>query len=92
MSPKVGTSRQGNAGKGRKKGTPNKTTASVKAALTEAFDRLGGVPSLVAFGQEQPAEFYKLWAKILPKELEVSGKDGAPIGVSVVFGGVKIPL
>ena len=88
----MGTSRQGNAGKGRKKGVPNKTTASVKAALTEAFDHLGGVPALVAFGREQPAEFYKLWGRILPKEVEVSGKEGQPLGIVVKFGTTEIPL
>lgn len=77
---------------GRRKGSTNKTTASVKQALVEAFGQLGGVPSLVAFGEAQPAEFYKLWAKILPREVEVSGKDGDPIRVTqtIVIGGKEI--
>jgi hypothetical protein len=61
-----------NAGKGRPKGTPNKITASVKAALSEAFDQLGGVPSLVAWGLENPSAFYPLWAKMLPAEVDVT--------------------
>lgn len=56
---------------GRKPGSVNKTTAEVKAALAQAFDDCGGVPSLVAWAQENPTEFYKLWVKILP--LEVNG-------------------
>lgn len=55
---------------GRQKGTPNKATAAVKDALTEAFGELGGVPSLVTWGRDQPGEFYKLWVKMLPQEIK----------------------
>lgn len=53
---------------GRKKGTPNKLTRSVKLALDDAFTKMGGVAALVRWGAENPTEFYKLWAKILPVE------------------------
>jgi hypothetical protein len=82
-----------NAGKGRPKGSVNKTTASVKAALTEAFDQNGGVPSLLAWAKDQPTEFYKLWARMLPTE--VSGPDGAPLEGEkyyVILGGQKVPF
>lgn len=67
-----------NAGKGRKKGVPNKTTASVQAALTEAFDRRGGVDALIAWAEQDPTEFYKLWGKLIPKDIkaELSGNIG----------------
>ncbi|MDY0012842.1 MAG: hypothetical protein RBS40_08130 [Rhodocyclaceae bacterium] len=66
---------------GRKKGTPNKATASVKQALAEAFQGIGGVPSLIKWAQEEPTEFYKLWSKTLPQEIkqEVTGKSGGAI-------------
>jgi len=54
---------------GRKKGTPNKTTRQVKEALIEAFERLGGVDSLVEWGQDNREEFYKLWVKVLPTQI-----------------------
>ena len=50
---------------GRKRGTPNKTTASVKPALLAAFDGAGGVAALVEFAKAEPAAFYQLWAKML---------------------------
>lgn len=64
-----------NAGKGRKKGVPNKSTQSVKQALEAAFQGLGGVNALQAWAQSDPGEFYKLWAKMLPAEVkaELSG-------------------
>ena len=66
---------------GRKAGTPNKVTASVKAALIEAFDKLGGVPSLVAWGQQNPDDFYKLWAKLLPTEVHATGDVGVTVQI-----------
>ncbi len=59
-----------NAGKGRVAGVPNKTTAAVKAALTEAFEKRGGVDALIAWSESEPTEFYKLWAKMLPQDLK----------------------
>lgn len=73
-----------NAGKGRKKGVPNKITASVKQALTEAFERLGGVPALVSWGERNPDGFYGLWGRLAPREVEMSGPEGAALVIKVV--------
>lgn len=54
---------------GRQKGTPNKTTASVKAASESAFNQLGGVKALVKWAQDDPGEFFKLYSKLLPIEM-----------------------
>jgi hypothetical protein len=61
---------------GRQKGTPNKLTASVRAALEMAFEGIGGVPKLRAWAEKEPTEFYKLWAKLLPTQL-VGGDPGS---------------
>lgn len=58
---------------GRKRGTPNKTTVSVKQALTEAFDLRGGVPALLKWAKKNPREFYGLWGRMLPLEHNVTG-------------------
>lgn len=65
----------GTPGPGRPKGVPNKSTKSVKEALEAAFEGLGGVQRLQTWATEQPTEFYKLWAKMLPAEVkaEMSG-------------------
>lgn len=81
-APKIGKNR-GNAGKGRPKGARNKSTASVKAALAEAFEKRGGVPSLLTWAESEPTEFYRLWSKMIPAEVEMSGKGGGPLIVSV---------
>jgi hypothetical protein len=74
---------------GRPKGSQNKATLSVKEALQAAFEGIGGVESLIAWARDSQnqGEFYKLYAKLLPKELEVMGADGGPIQskIEVVF-------
>jgi len=69
---KPGHPRPANAG--RKKGIPNKITMNVKEALVEAFEKMGGVPSLVRWGRLNTTEFYKLWVRLLP--VQVTGAEG----------------
>lgn len=64
-SPKTG---------GRKAGTPNVATRSVKEAIAEAFEHRGGVASLVAWAEENQTEFYKLWGRLIPTDVKVSGE------------------
>jgi hypothetical protein len=73
---------RGNEGKGRAKGALNKTTKAVKDALQEAFEGLGGVVALTAWAKDEPTEFYKLWAKMLPTEVKakVENVGDIPIG------------
>lgn len=53
---------------GRKKGTPNRVSASVKLSVEQAFEALGGVDELVAWARENRGDFYKLWFKLLPAQ------------------------
>ncbi len=76
---------------GRKKGTPNKTTASVKEALRMAFDEMGGVAALKRWAKENLTEFYKLWGRMLPQEVEMSGKNGGPVDLVITEVIVEMP-
>lgn len=80
--PKLGPNR-GNAGKGRPKGSLNKTTQLAKDAIAEAFNRLGGADRLVEWAQEDPDNekvFYTaLLPKLIPVQTEITGKDGGAI-------------
>lgn len=73
--PKPGSPRVG----GRQKGTPNKLTATVRTAVIDAFEKLGGVDYLVKIGTEEPKTFITLLAKILPTEVEGPGDEGQHI-------------
>lgn len=70
---------QGNRGKGRKKGVPNKLTRDLKEMILGALDKAGGVDYLVKQASASPSAFLTLVGKVLP--LQVTGKDGAPIEV-----------
>jgi hypothetical protein len=67
---------------GRKRGSTNVKTAAVKDALVEAFDKMGGVKSLVAWGEKNPGQFYAIWSKLLPVELK--NPDGETFRVEMV--------
>ncbi|RLA16679.1 MAG: hypothetical protein DRQ56_10265 [Gammaproteobacteria bacterium] len=51
---------------GRKKGTPNKTTALVKDMIIEALGNSGGVEYLVKVAKDNPAVFCTLLGRVLP--------------------------
>lgn len=73
------------AGKGRVKGSLNKTTKSAKEAIALAAEKLGGADRLVEWAQSDPANERVFWGTIYPKllPLQVTGEDGRAIKVSV---------
>ena len=66
----------GNAGKGRKAGVPNKTTALLKDMILQALDKKGGVNYLVRQADENPAAFMTLLGKVLPTQIHGPGEGG----------------
>ena len=62
-----------NAGKGRKKGVPNKITAAVKDMVIQALGKAGGVDYLTTQARENPGPFLTLVGKVIP--LQVTGGD-----------------
>lgn len=75
-NPKIGSNR-GNAGKGRPKGSQNKSTVKVKEAFEAAFEALGGVDALVTWGATEKSEFYKLYSRLLP--VQITGDKDNPL-------------
>lgn len=71
--PKIGPNK-GNAGKGRPKGSPNKTTALLKDAILTAAQEAGGKDGLVGYlriqAHENPAPFMSLLGKVLPMQIQ----------------------
>lgn len=74
-----------NAGKGRKAGVPNKTTALLKDAILRAAENAGGREGLIGYLQVQatanPGPFMALLGKVLP--MQVTGEDGAALIINI---------
>lgn len=47
----------------------NPVRLEAKAALLQAFEDMGGVKALVKWGKKNPTEFYRIWARLLPKDV-----------------------
>lgn len=63
---------------GRVAGTPNKATATMKAAVQAVYDKLQASTGkehghFLKWAEEQPTEFYKLASKLIPIQNEHSG-------------------
>lgn len=62
---------------GRKPNTPNKTTASMKAAMQFVYDALQNETGeehghFIEWAKGEPTEFYKLSSKLLPLQVDVA--------------------
>lgn len=66
-------------GPGRPKGASNKITRDIREAITEAFERAGGVDYLVKLSQTNPQVFCGLVGKVVPQQLNHAGSDGGPL-------------
>ena len=59
---------------GRKKGGLNKVTSSIKQAVLDTFNELGGTTHMKKWAKKQPTEFYRLAGRLIPTETRVDGK------------------
>ena len=59
---------------GKVKGTQNKLTRTVKETVLAVFDDLQADPksNLLSWGKDNPTEFYKIAAKLIPTELNAN--------------------
>lgn len=85
MAAAKGT-RPPNAGKGRQKGVPNKSTMAAKEAIALAAEGLGGTARLVAWAKEDPLNERAFWSSIYPKLIPVQVAGDANSPVKMLFG------
>jgi len=72
--------------KGKPKGTVCKFT-TLKAAFLNVFEKMGGETELLrwaSLNEHNRGLFYQWITKMLPADVEIGGKDGAPIPVKLV--------
>ncbi len=70
----------------RKKGIPNKTTATAKDAIAWAAEKLGGAGRIVEWVRMAPENEKVFWGQIYPKllPLQVTGDKENPLTVQIV--------
>jgi hypothetical protein len=61
--------------------TPDLKRTQVVDAFMDAFQLIGGTPRLALWANENPTEYFKLYAKLAPRQLEQETK---------LDGGIKI--
>lgn len=83
---------------------PPKAITAARENLSDAFDLMGGVAALVVWGRTNPTEFYRLWARLIPKESvevsaqlpleellkKLSGKEGSTVADAAFEIGTEI--
>lgn len=58
---------------GRTKDTPNKLSLTVKDNVIAVFNKLGGSEGMAVWAEGNKTEFFKIYAKLLPTDLNLAG-------------------
>jgi len=59
---------------GRKKGTKNRVTATVKDAILHAYNAIGGDDAFSEWANAEKTEFYKIYSRLVPLDLQANGE------------------
>ena len=73
-------------GSGRQAGSPNKITTAFKDAVRIVYDDIGGHPAFAAWARENPTEFYKIAARLIPSEVNVKADSTLTVADSTRVG------
>lgn len=71
-------------GRGRPKGSINKTSATAKAMIEAVADALGGAERMTAWAKEAPENERAFWTQVFPKmlPLQVNGSGGFVVTIA----------
>lgn len=73
-------------GAGRPAGVPNKISAAVKDNVIAVFEKLGGVQHMAEWATENPTQFYNIYSKLMPLQVNGAGDNGEHLlNISVEF-------
>jgi hypothetical protein len=70
-------------GSGRKAGTPNKVSITVKQNVISVFDEIGGIEAMATWAKDNRSEYYRIYSRLAPVSQEISGADGADLPLSI---------
>jgi hypothetical protein len=72
-----------NAGKGRPKGSVNKTTAEAKEAIAMAFVGIGGQKAFEDWAKANPDTYYgSVFPKLLPVQVNHANNEGGKLVIT----------
>jgi len=71
---------------GRPKGSRNKLSDGFIRVLADDFDE-NGVEVIRRLREESPAQYANVIAKLMPKLIELTGKDGGPVETRLFIDG-----
>jgi hypothetical protein len=60
---------------GRLIGTPNKVTSVFKEAVRTVYEDIGGNTAFAEWAKENPTEFYRIAARLIPTEMASQGTN-----------------
>lgn len=66
-------------------GSLNTRTIIAKEAFQKAFDRIGGVEKLAEWANENPGEFYKIYGRLIPADVNAQIKGNVRVDGSINF-------
>ena len=72
---------------GRTKGTPNKITAAFKDAVKTVYEDIGGNGAFAAWAKDNPGEFYRIAARLIPTEVNMNATAGLTVVLDRSCGG-----
>lgn len=61
---------------GRPAGVPNKLSGTVKSNVVQVFEDIGGLAFMAEWAKDNPNQFFNIYAKLLPLQLNGSGEGG----------------
>lgn len=74
---------------GREAGTPNRITGAFREAVQTVYDGLGGHAAFLEWAKDNPTEYYRIAARLIPLEIRdqsdrtvtiIVNRHGGPIG------------
>ncbi len=64
---------------GRQKGSVNKTTAFFREAVSVVYRDIGGDKAFAQWARENPSEYYRIAARLIPLQVNVPEQSGGPV-------------
>jgi len=55
---------------GRQVGVPNRLTTAFREAVQVVYERLGGHEAFLQWAKENPTEYYRIAARLIPTEMQ----------------------